>query len=277
MNKRQSKKVDKKDTISFKQRLAGFWGGVTKILYPSNIKCLICGDDLPQKQDIEFCQKCMATLEPIDSEKCCARCGAKLIADEKFCLNCQNNQFDFDIAREVYVYDGAIKELVHKLKYSNKPYISSTIAHCMAQKYRELDWHVDLIICVPSSKETLKERGFNQADLIAKKLSDIVELEYNNEILLKIKHTAQQASLSGVERRKNLEGSFLVDKKYNSILKGKTILLVDDVITSGSTISLCAHELKKHGAKKVLALGFARAFYSVPTQSDLKNAKSFIN
>lgn len=266
-----------KRKINLRQKLSSFVDRISKILYPNNIKCLICGDDLPQKQDIEFCAKCEEKLEYIDNEKCCLRCGAKLIAEEKYCLNCQNNQFDFDMSRAVFVYDGAIKTIIYNLKYGNKPYISNTISYCMARKLKSLNWKVDMVVPVPSSKETLKERGFNQAELIARKLSEIIHVDFENEILQKIKHTEKQANLSGIERRTNLEGAFLVDNKYKAFLKGKTILLIDDVITSGSTISFCAKELKKNGAKAVLVLGFARAFYSIPTQSNLKNVKSFIN
>ena len=146
----------------------------------------------------------------------------------------------------------------------------------LLQKFNLLGWNVDMVVPVPSSKQTLKHRGYNQAELIGKKFADITKLNFENKVLQKVKHTEQQASLSGADRRKNLDGSFFIDKSFNSKLKGKTVLLVDDVITTCSTISVCAKELKKHGVKVVLVLGFARAFKPIPGQANLKNAKSFV-
>ena len=160
MNKIQKKEKIKKEPKEngIKQKLSSFTQKLTKILYPNNIKCLICGDDLPNKRDIEFCDRCQKLLEPIDETKCCLRCGAKLVAEEKYCLNCQNNQFDFDIARAVYTFLGPTQTLVHSLKYGNKPYISSTIAYSLAALWTKLGWTVDIVVPVPSSKKTLKER-----------------------------------------------------------------------------------------------------------------------
>ncbi len=259
----------------FKQGMKAIIGGIDKVLFPRNIKCLICGRDLFSKQNIEFCEKCKSKLEPI--EKCCVRCGAKLVAEEKYCLNCQNNKMEFDIARGVYLFDGELKNLIHNFKYNNKPYIASTLAYCMADFYSTLDWKVDMVLPVPSSRETLKSRGYNQAELLANKFCELVGLELNTEILLKSKHTKQQANLGFSERQKNLADSFSVDLKFRPVLRGKTILLIDDVITTGSTLSECAKILKKRGAKRVLALAVGRAYLDIPVQNDLKNAKSFVN
>jgi len=246
-----------------------------KLFFPNNIKCLLCGRDLPSKQNIEFCDKCLPKLEKM-SDKCCARCGANLVGEEKFCLNCQNNELDFDIARSVFKFDGEMKKLIHNFKYNNKPYISSTLAFCMADLFNTLKWKVNFVIPVPSSKETLKERGYNQAELLAKEFCELTNLELNTQILRKIKHTQQQANLGFKERKENLSGSFDIDLSWRKELKGKTILLIDDVITSCSTISECAKILKKRGAARVLVLAVARANYKIPVQNDLKNAKSFV-
>ena len=275
LDKNREKTEEESFGLKLKKGVKTVVDKISKVFFPNNIKCLICGRDLPAKQDIEFCSKCEAKLERID--KCCVRCGAKLVAEEKFCLNCQNNKMEFDIARGVFLFDGEMKNLIHNFKYNNKPFIASTLAHCLADFYKGLDWKVDMVIPVPSSKETLKERGYNQALLLAKKFCELTNLELNTDILVKSKHTKQQANLGFEERQKNLADSFSVDLKFRPLLRGKTILIIDDVITTGSTVSECAKILKKRGAERVVVLAVARAYLQIPVQSDLKNAKSFVN
>ena len=272
-------KTKTKDRGESKSKVKNFFksmlSGIDKVFFPRNIKCLVCGRDLPKKQEIEFCEKCNSKLERIESNFC-ARCGTKLIGEEKFCLNCQNNQLDFDVARCVFVFSGKVKDLIHNFKYNNRPYMSSSLANCMYELFTKLNWPVDFVIPVPSSKETLKARGYNQAELLASDFCSKSGLELREDILKKTKHTKQQASLNFNERKQNLDGSFDVDLSFRSTLRGKTILLIDDVITTGSTASECAKILKKRGAERVLVLAVARAYHEIPVQNNLENAKSFV-
>ena len=245
------------------------------VLFPANIKCLICGDDLPQKQDIEICEKCRCKLHDIAESECCMRCGAPISGQGSFCLNCQNYNVEFDVARSDFVYDGEIKQLIAGLKYNNKPYLSRTLSHFMAQKYRELNWQADLIIPVPLSDARKKWRGYNQAQLLAEGVSEILNIPINTETLVKVKDTETQASLGLAERRTNLESCFKVLDKY--AVRGKKILLIDDVMTTGSTANACTHELKKAHAGRVMVLSIAHGKQDIPTQSSLESIKNLIN
>lgn len=242
------------------------------LFFPSNIKCLICGDDLKEKQDIEICDACKCKLQFLSETECCARCGSPMTGQGKFCLNCQNGDCDFDIARSVLLYEGEVKHLISGLKYNNKPYLSRTLSRFIADKYKELGWEADLIIPVPLSLARKKWRGYNQAELLAEGVSDYIGLPINTETLVKIKDTDAQATLNLSDRRKNLRESFKVMDKY--AVKGKRILLIDDVMTTGSTASACAIELKKAHAARVMVLSIAHAKIDIPTESNNISVKN---
>ncbi len=244
------------------------------VFFPSNIKCIVCGDDLKEKQDIEICDKCQCKLHKITESECCARCGAVITGQGQYCLNCQNTDREFDIARSVFVYENEVKKLIAGLKYNNKPYLSRTLSNYLAILYKELGWQADLIIPVPLSENRKKWRGYNQAELLADGLSDLINVPINTETLVKIKDTEAQASLSYLERRKNLRASFKVLDKY--AVRGKKILLVDDVMTTGSTANACANVLKKAHADRVMVLTIAHGVQEIPTQNKLKIAKNEI-
>ncbi len=246
------------------------------LFFPSNIKCLICERDLPQKQEIEVCEECMHKLNFIAENACCARCGAPAVLGHgSFCLNCQNSAREFDIARSVFVYEGEIKHLIAGLKYNNKPYISRTLSNFLAQKFKKLNWQADLIIPVPLSEARIKWRGYNQAQLLAEGVSEKIGVPLNTETLIKVKETEVQANLTLQERQKNLQECFKVLDKYS--VRGKRILLIDDVMTTGSTANACAHELKKAHADRVLVLTIAHGKTEIPTQKSIDNLEIFMN
>ena len=272
-----SKKSKENDSIFGKcaSVFVTLYNRACKVFFPSNIKCLICGDDLKQKQDIEVCDKCKCNLHFITESECCARCGSVISGQGKFCLNCQKGDTEFDIARSVFIYDGEIKHLIAGLKYNNKPYISRTLSNYIAQKFTELKWQADLIIPVPLSDARRKWRGYNQAQLLAEGVSDKLGIPVNTETLVKIKDTDQQVNLSSDERRKNLKDCFKVIDKY--AVRGKRILLIDDVMTTGSTASACAHELKKAHADRVMVLTIAHGKTEIPTEKGIKAQEIFEN
>ncbi|MBQ7977044.1 MAG: ComF family protein [Clostridia bacterium] len=273
----------KKGKISERQNVFGtcasmfvkLYHSACSVFFPSNIKCLICGDDLKEKQDIEICDACKFKLQFLSDTTTCARCGAPITGQGQYCLNCQNGDCEFDIARSVFVYEGEIRHLIAGLKYNNKPYLSRTLSQYIAEKYKELGWEADLIVPVPLSSARKKWRGYNQAELLAEGVSDVIGVPINTETLIKIKDTDAQATLNLSERRKNLRESFKVMDKY--AVKGKRILLIDDVMTTGSTASACTHELKKAHASRVMVLSIAHAKTEIPTETTKNSAEILAN
>jgi ComF family protein len=121
---------------------------------------------------------------------------------------------------------------------------------------KSLNWSVDLVIPVPLSHKRYKERGYNQIALVAHPFSIQMGIMYSTRILIRKKHTLSQVGLSAIERKKNVEGAFWADA---NLLTGKSVLLMDDVATTGSTLSAAASALVEAGASRVYALTLARA------------------
>ena len=222
-----------------------------EILFPENIKCLSCGVDLPEKREIEFCDECLKKIEYIEEDKCCSLCGTSLKITN-ICPHCRENKREFDIARSVCKYNDFMAQMISKFKYHNNPYMSNTFAHMLSKKFKEMNVTVDYVIAVPITQKRRRERGFNQAYLIAKTFSEENNLKLLEDVLIKNSDKKHQAELDYRERQQNIVGSFKVQNK--KLIAGKTILIIDDVLTTGATTSACATVLKKAKAKNVFVL-----------------------
>ncbi len=159
------------------------------------------------------------------------------------------------MARSVCVYDDFMADMIAKYKYHNNPYMFKTFAYMLTEKFKTLNIEVDCVIPVPITKKRKRERGFNQSALIAKEFSNQNNFAYFDDVLIKTKESLHQADLGYIERQKNILGSFKVENKKK--IEGKSILIVDDVLTTGATTGACAEALKKAKAKKVYVLTIA--------------------
>jgi ComF family protein len=165
----------------------------------------------------------------------------------------------FTIARALGAYEGSLQEAIHHWKYEGKMNLTLFFAEWMTEgvkRYWESDFF-DLLIPVPLHPQRLRERGFNQALLLVKELSWRTGIPYRKTLLQKKKPTVPQVKLSGAEREKGLKGAFHVIGKEE--LVGKSILLVDDVYTTGATVNECSKVLSRGGAKRVDVLTLAHA------------------
>jgi len=163
------------------------------------------------------------------------------------------------MARALGAFEGSLQAAIHRWKYEGKTHLTPFFAEWMAEGLNRY-WEphsLDLLIAVPLHPRRLKERGFNQAFLLAKELSRRTGIPSLKTILRKDKPTLPQVDLSGAEREKGLRGAFLVVEKKE--LLGKSVLLVDDVYTTGATVNECSKVLVKGGARKVDVLTLAHA------------------
>lgn len=162
-----------------------------------------------------------------------------------------------DEAYSCFYYGSLLREAITSFKFANKRYLSLVFGEILIDKifYLGLNKKVDLLVPVPIHKETLKKRGFNQIDLLAEEICANTKIKESKDNLIKIKMTQEQARLDQDARKTNLLGSFLVKRPEE--IRGRTILLLDDMITTGSTIEEGAKVLKKAGALKVIALSIA--------------------
>jgi ComF family protein len=154
------------------------------------------------------------------------------------------------------VFKQPIRNALHTLKYRQNIGLGQSLAESIAPGLRELNWPIDAIIPIPLSKQRQRERGYNQVSLIARPLAQINHLAYLPRGLRRARHTQSQVGLSIQERKENLKNAFLAEPK---LVAGKTILILDDVCTTGATLNEAASVLSKAGAKSIYAYTVARA------------------
>jgi ComF family protein len=154
------------------------------------------------------------------------------------------------------VFDSPIQNGLHTMKYRHNIGLGESIAMQMVDFARSLCWPVEMLIPVPLGKKRLKERGYNQVGLVARPLAYQIGWTYAPHALWKARETRSQVGLSLLQRRENVQNAYQADPK---VVNRKSILLMDDVATTGSTISACTDALLCAGAKEVYALTIARA------------------
>tara|TARA_B100000378_G_scaffold140835_1_gene113765 strand:- start:1343 stop:1804 length:462 start_codon:yes stop_codon:yes gene_type:complete len=150
--------------------------------------------------------------------------------------------------------EGTVKEAIHNMKYRGLKAAAPELAELLANYLEEHPMPGDVLTPVPLHPRRLRSRGYNQSALLAKELSKKLGLEMNQSLLIRAKNNQPQVSASRDERRENVQGSFRCDGRAD----GRTVILVDDVATTGSTLSACAAVLKAAGASSVWCLVLAR-------------------
>lgn len=231
------------------------------LVYPQ--ACAVCGASVESRHDGVACASCWQTTRIFkEYDTVCARCGAFTEAaineDRRKTVRCGRCDDDcFDGARACGFYEGALRASILQLK--REPHVSSRIMHLMLAVQRRAPLiSANLIIPVPLHPERERERGFNQALLLAKELSHLSGLPLDEHAMVRRSHTKRhRAGMDAKARRQSVAGAFALRRK--DVVKGKRVLLVDDVFTTGATVSAGAQVLKESGAKEVLVLTVARA------------------
>lgn len=237
---------------------------IAKTLFVDDCNCLLCGKELVEKTRSGLCPSCLAKL-PLNDGEICRKCGRTLANEADYCNTCQNNDRYFDVARSVCVYeDGAIM-LVHGLKFGNKRYFAPYIANMMADKYLDEKFDCDCVVAVPLSDKRKRKRGYNQSDLLAREISRALRLDYMKGVVVKTVDNEEQAKLGHLRREQNVKGVYKVSDA--AAVKGRRVLVVDDVLTTGATASEVARVLLKAKAKSVSVLTFASTKYKVPSDT----------
>ena len=181
----------------------------------------------------------------------CLNCLSQLKKADNYLFD-KDVKYSFDEVHSACKYEGLAREMVHRLKYNDKREIAISMASIISEitEYKKFDF----IAAVPSFNKKKFKRGYNQAELIAHELSDIVQIPFINGIQ-RIKDTKPQVLFDSGSRWYNVKDAF----KCTSRFDGKRIILVDDVITTGATVHFCAKELKANGASYVMVVTFARS------------------
>jgi len=163
----------------------------------------------------------------------------------------------YDRARAVAHFSGAMRTLIHQLKYADRHDARTLFGRWLAEAGRELQVGIDVIVPVPLSRWRLLSRRFNQAAVLARELSRQTGLALDPHLLQRQRFTKTQVGLTHDQRRRNVAGAFSVPRGRRAALQGRSVLLVDDVITTGATVEACARSLKRAGAARVDVLALA--------------------
>lgn len=222
------------------------WAGLDWLFPP------VCGGC--NQAGYRWCPDCQKQVQSVP-EPACQTCGLPISHPGK-CSSCKTSNPQYEMMRSWLVFGGPIRHALHKLKYRRNLALGDALAGHLAEYVSTLGWPVNLVVPVPLGKERMKERGYNQVALVAKPLALINKWRYSPHALVRIRETRSQVGLSIAERRQNVVGAFLGDADL--VLKS-TVLLMDDVATTGATLASCASALKDAGAKSVYALTIARA------------------
>jgi ComF family protein len=158
--------------------------------------------------------------------------------------------------RSWVVYEGPIRLALHTLKYKRNITLGDTLARQLTPFVKGLDWPIEVVVPVPLGRKRLRERGYNQVGLIARPLASSNGWQYCPQALARARETRSQVGLTSVERQVNVKDAFCSEPARVS---GKNILLMDDIVTTGATMSACASALVRAGARQVYALTLARA------------------
>lgn len=221
--------------------------------------CHICHSFIPNAGKLHICLTCRDSL-PLALSPLCPVCGIPFIGtgDDHRCGSCLTNPPHFDTARAYFLYEGPIRDLIHSFKYNQKTHLRNPLALLTLEGLNSflMSQDLHLIVPVPLHRSRLRQRGFNQAVLLGRVISSHLSLPIFPDALVRTRPTEPQIDLSAAERRINVKGAFTVFRPDR--IAGKRILLLDDVMTTGSTMDECAKELKKAGADAVIAATIAR-------------------
>ncbi len=216
---------------------------MTEIIFPR--RCPLCGALINSNERI--CSKCSRDVEFI-RRPVCRICGRPL-----YSCHCRKGQYAFVRNVSPLIYTKAAKKGIHRMKFNDSPYsctyFGKLMANAVRTEYLDSGIRFDCVIGIPMFKDDVLTRGYNQAVLLAKTVADEIEVPLLTKVLIKQIRNKPQHTLSHMERQRNIKGVFRVARP--EMVHGKTVLLCDDVTTSGSTLNECALTLLDAGARAV--------------------------
>lgn len=219
--------------------------------------CIVCGSYETDREKI--CSLCYSKIKYIQPFYC-QKCGIPLEAGGEHCYRCLHPQTKiyYEYLRGVCLYDDIIRKCIHLYKYRGKDYLSETLSKLLV-RFIITDTQMataDIIVPVPLHWWKQLQRGYNQAELFAINVAKALSKKVITGNLYRKRFTKAQVNLKRESRLKNVEDAFGV--KHPEVFKDKTVLVIDDVCTTGETINQCAKALKKAGAKKIYGVTLAR-------------------
>ncbi len=227
--------------------------GVLDFLYPP-IDCVCCGKRLEKRAIHGICKHCHDNMPFIHEPKCTV-CSRPVNDETEVCLECKYHRHSYDQALAVFEYSVVIKDLIHRYKYGGEYSLSRTFGFFLSEQLQVSGWKVDLMIPVPLHTNRQKSRGFNQSALLGDYLSQRNRIPCKDDVLVRSIDTQTQTGFNRDKRAENLKDAFtVVDPQA---IKNKSILIIDDVHTTGATVDGCSRMLRQAGARKIYVLTIA--------------------
>ncbi len=236
-------------------------GALLGVVFPGD--CQTCGETLSEATRIPICAKCLGAFQRICAPLC-AVCGRPLGPwmtagpEVPRCHLCRRKAYSFDRARSFAVYDEALVRAITLLKYEAVMPLAGWFAARLEEMVREVgsDLEADVIVPVPLHRSRLRERGYNQAELLARPLARRLGLPMRSELLVRIKPRPDKLKLTRHERWNTVRGAYAA--REGARIDNLRVMLVDDVFTTGATLDACSRALRRGGAKQVVGVTVAR-------------------
>ncbi|MFQ5593268.1 MAG: double zinc ribbon domain-containing protein [Anaerolineae bacterium] len=219
---------------------------VLDLLFPP--QCAGCG-----QRGQWLCTDCLAAIERI-RPPFCPRCGRPQ-PQERLCHLCRVEPLTIDGIRSAAYFEGGLRQAIHRFKYGGIQALAGPLAEILVEHQTDNSWPADIIVPVPLHPDRQAERGYNQAELLARAMAARLELPTAEKALERVRATAPQVELDVRQRRSNVAGAFQVQTKD---VASHRVLLIDDVCTTGATMDACGQALKTGGAQAVWGLALAR-------------------
>ena len=225
--------------------------GIWDIFYPR--RCVICDRILRMKEQ-EICSQCKG-LPLLIGENFCMKCGKRVPEGQEYCEDCQSKKTTFLCGRSVFSHNRDLRRSIARFKYHGRQEYASYYGRMMYKVHKEWIQKIqpDMLLPVPVHKKRLQQRGYNQAELIAKELGVHARIPVVTDWLCRQENTLPQKELSAQERFQNLQGAFAVKEAelYTNI---NCVIIIDDIYTTGSTIEACSQVMRKIGVQNIYFL-----------------------
>jgi competence protein ComFC len=233
-------------TFLINKKTSFFWAAIDYIFPPFCCNCGVLGNEL--------CVDCLKKIVILGQKYTCPICG-DISTRGKICIACQTNRPFFNQLRSWGIYTGVLKKAILKIKFNHGLGLTSYFINVCVEFIKAWEINIDIIVPIPLSKKRLHQRGYNQSALIAKPISNDMDILYKPSAVSRIKETIPQVGLTAKEREENVFDAFECNP---SIVQNKSILLIDDVTTTGSTLNECSKALRNFGAKNIYCFTLAR-------------------
>lgn len=228
--------------------LQTLWEGLLDLIYPRPLGCVYCGKE-KSAGAYELCAECVEAIEFVRGPAC-AKCGKPVGAGSVLCADCFRQLRSFVRVLPVALYRGWLKDAIYAYKFGKQTELAKPFARLMSGRIMQTGLCADGIIPVPMHRVRLKQRRFNHAELLARYVGEFVNMPVWSTVLYRTAEKSPQHKLNRLDRERNLTDVFQV--RSAELFRGKVVILIDDIYTTGFTAQACAEALLKGGVKAVV-------------------------